>query len=167
MPVLVVQHMPTAFIEPFAERLNNLSQVSVKQSENNEKLEAGTVYIGHGGVHLKIKRNSSAQIHILHDNDDGNSAFVPSVDAMMLSVASECGRDTLGVIMTGMGNDGLKGMTQIKDAGGATIAQDEHSCVVYGMPKVCVEAHIIDKIVPLARIGKEIIDAISGSSCHT
>jgi len=158
-PVLIVQHMPPAFIEPFAQRLDSLAKVAVRQSVHDEILEPGTVYIGEGGVHLTIKKASISRASIVHKPDTANSAFIPSVDEMMLSVASVFGKDVLGIIMTGMGSDGLRGMKLIKERGGATLAQDEASCVVYGMPKVCVETNIIDKIVPLERIGAEIVSA--------
>lgn len=159
VPILIVQHMPTAFIEPFAKRLDNLSQIVVKQSEQNEILKPGTAYIGHGGVHLKINRRNASEISIEHQADTDNSPFVPSVDVMMNSVASVCKKDVLGVIMTGMGSDGLEGMKLIKSMKGATIAQDEFSCVVYGMPKACVDADIIDKVVPVDALSEEIINA--------
>ncbi|MBF0537973.1 MAG: chemotaxis response regulator protein-glutamate methylesterase [Nitrospirae bacterium] len=158
IPVVISQHMPYSFTGPFAERLNQISQVCVKEAKNGEKLQSGIVYIAPGCGHMSIvKKGIERYISISESNE---FIYKPSVDVMMLSVAQLYPGSCLGVILTGMGNDGLKGMKAIKEGDGRTIAQDEESCVVYGMPKAVVDAGIVDKIVPLSEVAGEIINSI-------
>ena len=153
--ILIVQHMPPTFTGPFARRLDTLSQISVKEAEDGEAIEVGCAYIAPGGIHMKAKSKANGMFIALDPRPE-ELLFVPSVDVMMESITSNFSKTILGVIMTGMGSDGLKGMNQIKEKGGVTLAQDEDSCVVYGMPKVCVEKGIIDMIVPLDNMAEEI-----------
>ena len=155
--VLVVQHMPPGFTKSLANRLNDISPISVKEAEDGEKVQAGYVYIAPGDKHLLLKRNGN-ELSIKLTLDPLVSGHRPSVDAMMDSV-SDTGLDNLiGVIMTGMGADGSKGLKKIKEINkGYTIAQDEKSCVVYGMPRVAVEMGIVDKVVSLPEIPKVIL----------
>ncbi|MBF0608257.1 MAG: chemotaxis response regulator protein-glutamate methylesterase [Candidatus Magnetobacterium sp. LHC-1] len=158
IPIVISQHMPHSFTGPFAERLNQLSQVCVREAKNGEKLQSGIVYIAPGCGHMSIvKKGIEKYISISESNE---YIYKPSVDVMMLSVAQLYPGNCLGVILTGMGNDGLKGMKAIKESDGRTIAQDEESCVVYGMPKAVVDAGIVDKIVSLAEVAGEIINSI-------
>jgi two-component system chemotaxis response regulator CheB len=153
--ILIVQHMPPTFTGPFARRLDTLSQISVKEAEDGEAIEVGCAYIAPGGIHMKVKKRSNGQF-IRLDPQPEELLFVPSVDVMMESITCHFSKPILGVIMTGMGSDGLNGMSQIKEKGGVTLAQDEDSCVVYGMPRVCVEKGIIDHIVSLDIMAEEI-----------
>jgi len=159
VPVLVSQHMPPNFTGPFAERLDQLSQIRVKEAETGERIVPGVVYIAPGSGHMKIvrKRAIESRIEVVE-----NSEFIykPSVDVMMVSVAEEFPGRCLGVILTGMGNDGLKGMKAIKASGGRTIAQDEETCVVYGMPKAVVDDGIADKVIPIGEIAGEMINSV-------
>ncbi|MBF0338137.1 MAG: chemotaxis response regulator protein-glutamate methylesterase [Nitrospirae bacterium] len=158
IPIVISQHMPHSFTGPFAERLNQLSQVCVREAKNGERLQSGIVYIAPGCGHMSIvKKGIEKYISISESNE---YIYKPSVDVMMLSVAQLYPGNCLGVILTGMGNDGLKGMKAIKESDGRTIAQDEESCVVYGMPKAVVDAGIADKIVSLAEVAGEIINSI-------
>ncbi len=153
--VLVVQHMPPVFTGPFAERLNAISQVPVIEAKDGDTPESGCVYIAPGGVHMKIGSRSHT-MRICLDHQPEETLFIPSVDVMMLSLAERFGGDVLGVIMTGMGSDGFQGMSRIKNKGGMTLAQDRASCVVYGMPRVCVENGLIDHVVTLDQMADTI-----------
>lgn len=156
-PVLVVQHMPPNFTASLANRLNSLSQLTVVEAQGKEKLEPNTVYIAKGGFHLKIKKVGS-NYYTEVTNEPSNVLHIPSVDIMVESVAESFGRDGLGVIMTGMGSDGLKGLQKLKTLGGAVIAQNQETCVVYGMPRAVVEAGIADEVVPLEAIANAIVN---------
>ncbi len=154
--VLVVQHMPSGFTKSLAARLDELSNINVKEAENGDILKPGWVYIAPGDYQMMLnKKIGDYRINI--NQDPPMSGHRPSVNYMMDSVAT-CGHKSLiAVIMTGMGSDGSEGIANIKKNGGSTIAQNEETCVVYGMPKAAVNAGAIDKIVPLDGIAKEII----------
>ena len=160
VPVVIAQHMPANFTGPFAERLNQMSGVAVKEGENGELLRPGVVYIAPGRGHMRVLRQKGIETVIRISELKEDFIYRPSVDALMLSVA-ECfpGR-ALGVILTGMGNDGLKGLTVMKKTGCRIFAQDEDSCVVYGMPKAVVDAGLADKIMPIEEIAGEIVNAV-------
>ncbi|MBI1911736.1 MAG: chemotaxis response regulator protein-glutamate methylesterase [Deltaproteobacteria bacterium] len=159
-PFLVAVHMPKAFTGAFAERLNDLCKLSVKEAENGDKITPGHVFLTPGGVQTRVKRRGLTDFYIDISNDPANSIYKPSVDVAMTSVA-ECypGR-ALGVILTGMGHDGREGMRLIREKGGKTMAQNEETCTVYGMPKAVVDAGLADKIVPLDKIAAEIVNTI-------
>lgn len=154
--IFIVQHMPPMFTGPFAKRLDTLCQISVKEAVEGDVPEPGCAYIAPGGIHMKVRKENVNKTRISLDTEPSELLFVPSVDVMMLSVAKNFGNSVLGVIMTGMGSDGSKGMTLIKEKGGTTLAQDENTCVVYGMPKACVEKGIIDSVVTLDCLADEI-----------
>ncbi len=154
---LIVQHMPPGFTKSLAARLNNLSKITVKEAENGDILELGTAYIAPGDYHMVINR-TGLDDHVISLNSGAPvSGHRPSVNVMMESVSKIENKNLIAVMMTGMGSDGSEGMKKIKMTGGKTIAQDEESCVVYGMPKTVVNAGIVDSIVPLNRIASEII----------
>ncbi|MBI5098481.1 MAG: chemotaxis response regulator protein-glutamate methylesterase [Nitrospirae bacterium] len=160
VPILIAQHMPPAFTGPFAERLNQLSAVEVKEAENGESLKKGVVYIAPGRGHMSVFRKKITETTISITENKGNYIYKPSVDVLMLSVVENFSGHVLGVILTGLGNDGLNGMKEIKNAGGKTIAESEKTCVVYGMPKAVVESGIADKVVPVDEIAGEIINTV-------
>ena len=153
--LLIVQHMPAGFTKSLAKRLNDLSQINVKEAEDNDILMPGHAYIAPGDRHMKIKKVGGGY-KIQLSTDKPVSGHRPSVDVLFDSAASEVSTDMLGVIMTGMGSDGAKGMVNLKSKGAVTIAQDEESCVVYGMPKSAVNLGCVDKIVSLQDIADEI-----------
>jgi len=155
--IVIVQHMPEAFTGPFADRLNRLSKIDVKEAEPGDRLSKGLAIVAHGGRHLVLKKKGTPFVEVDTPEAPADSLHRPSVDVMMLSVADLFKDRIVGVIMTGMGHDGLAGMTAIKTSGGVTIAQDEDSCVVYGMPKAVVDAGLASSVVPLEGIAKEII----------
>jgi two-component system chemotaxis response regulator CheB len=160
VPVLVVQHMPVLFTKSFAERLDSISELRVKEAEDGEPVEPGTVIIGRGGIHLKVRRTRVAEVCVELNPHPVDHLYHPSVDIMMFSAVEAYQGRVLGVIMTGMGSDGTEGMRDIKRYGGKTLAQDEASCVVYGMPRSAVEAGIVDKVVPLSCIASEIVNMV-------
>jgi two-component system chemotaxis response regulator CheB len=160
VPILIAQHMPPAFTGPFAERLNSLSEIDVKEAENGEPVKKGTAYIAPGSGHMGVVRKKVTETSIEISADDGSHIYKPSVDVLMLSVVESFSGQVLGVILTGLGNDGSKGMKEIKNKGGRTIAESEESCIVYGMPKAIVDAGIADKIVPLDEVAGEIINSV-------
>ncbi|QQS35469.1 MAG: chemotaxis response regulator protein-glutamate methylesterase [Ignavibacteriales bacterium] len=161
MPVFIVQHMPPKFTRSLAERLNGMSQLEVKEAEADEVVKNGVVYIAPGGYHMTVKKNSGSQIVIKISDEPSTTLHRPSVDVMINSVVEIYGKHTLGVIMTGMGKDGYEGIREIKRLGGYCLAQDEESCVVYGMPKAIVDAGFADAIAPLNKISETINNAVS------
>jgi two-component system chemotaxis response regulator CheB len=160
VPVLVVQHMPVQFTKSFAERLDSMSELDVKEAETGDLVEPGKVFIARGGVHMKVQRTRPFEVRIVLDPNPGNVLYHPSVDVMMFSALEVYGGRILGVIMTGMGNDGTEGLREIKYAGGKTLAQDEETCVVWGMPKCAFEAGVVDKVAPLQSLASEIVNMV-------
>lgn len=155
--VVIVQHMPPGFTKSLAARLDNLSKINVKEAEDGDILKAGWAYLAPGDFHMLINSSPLEGYRISINQDPPVTGHRPSVNAMMESVA-DCGHNNLiAVMMTGMGSDGSEGILKIKKKGGKTIAQNEETCVVYGMPKSAVNIGAIDKIVPLNEISKEII----------
>jgi two-component system chemotaxis response regulator CheB len=160
VPILIVQHMPAGFTKPFAERLNTLCPVTVKEAVHREPLRPGVVYIAPAGIHMTVERPSKVLSIINLSLQPSDSLHIPSVDVTMESVAMTFGNSAMGVIMTGMGSDGALGMTAIHRAGGITLGQDEASSIVYGMPRVCAELGILNLVVPLAEIPQQIVKAL-------
>ncbi len=158
-PIVIAQHMPPNFTGPFAERLNQLSQITVKEAEEGEPVKQGVAYIAPGRGHMRVKRVRGIEtIVAISENED--FIYRPSVDALMLSVAEFFPGRSLGVILTGMGNDGLRGLIELKKTGGRIFAQNEETCVVYGMPKAVVDVGIADKVLPIEEMAGEIINAV-------
>ncbi|MEE8483892.1 MAG: CheB methylesterase domain-containing protein, partial [Nitrospinota bacterium] len=156
----IVQHMPSAFLGPFAERINKICRITVKIAEDGEPLTPGTFLVGPGGTHLKLNRKGkrSATVHLSPEPSD--SLHRPSVNQIFLSVAKTYPSTGLGVIMTGMGNDGLEGAKAMKKANCGIIAQDAASCVVYGMPRAVVDENLTDMIAPLDLLHSIILSAV-------
>ena len=157
--VVVVQHMPAGFTKSLAERLNSISEIAVKEAEHDEIIRAGQVYIAPGDYHLRIVPASQSERKMVLSQEPRVGNLRPTVNYMFESSA-RFGKDLISVIMTGMGSDGYEGMKKIKAAGGYSIAQDENSCVVYGMPKAVVDAGLADEIRPLDKIAEAIVDAV-------
>lgn len=159
-PIVIVQHMPPNFTKSLAQDLNNHTELNVVEAENDQKLEAGTIYIAPGGKHLRLEsimKQSYARI----TNDPPINNCKPSVDHLFRSVATEYGELSLGVILTGMGNDGTHGAKLIKQVGGKIIVQNEETCVVYGMPKEPFETGVAEGAYPIEDIAKQIMNRIS------
>lgn len=159
--IVVVQHMPEKFTEAFARRLNGLCQVEVKEAANGDRVIQGRVLIAPGGRHMLLKR-SGAQYHVEVIDGPLVSRHRPSVDVLFRSVSRFAGKNALGIIMTGMGDDGAKGLKEMRDAGAKTIAQDEETCVVYGMPREAVKLGAVDIILPLTGLSRAILATMSG-----
>jgi len=157
--VLIVQHMPVGFTAPFARRLDNLCKISVREAAHGDLIEPGVVYIAPAGSQLTVSRRLDAKVGIRLARGAPNDLHVPSVDVMMLSVAEIFRSLAMGVIMTGMGADGARGMEEICHQGGLTVGQDEPSCTVYGMPRSCAEMHVLKRVVPLRQIPQQILQA--------
>lgn len=155
--IMVVIHMPKAFTGPFAERLNGKCPLPVKEAVDGDLLLPGHVLVAPGGQHVNLLRKGTGiVIHTVPIDSHPRYVYVPSIDLMMSSLVEASKGPLLGVILTGMGNDGLKGMRQIKERGGVTLVQDKSTSTIYGMPKACADAGIADEILPLDRIGAEI-----------
>lgn len=159
-PIVIAQHMPPNFTGPFAERLNQLSQIEVREAVEGEPLKPGVALIAPGRGHMRVVRARGIETVISISENKEDFIYRPSVDALMSSVAEYYPGRALGVILTGMGNDGLKGLINLKKTGGRIFAQDEESCVVYGMPKAVVDAGIADKVLSLDEMAGEIINSV-------
>ena len=159
VPVLIVQHMPAGFTAPFAQRLNALCRLTVREAAHKEVLEPGVAYIAPAGLHMTVQRSHDSPATISLDPHPVDHLHIPSVDIMMKSVARNFRNLAMGVILTGMGSDGAKGMKAIHLEGGLTIGQDEASCTVYGMPRACAELGVLSRMVPLSQIPNRILEA--------
>lgn len=158
-PTVIVQHMPPGFTKSLAERLNTLSELTVKEAADNDRLVAGTVYIAPGDFHLTLRREASGT-YVKLNKEPAIGGLRPAVDPMMVSVAETYGTKSVGVILTGMGHDGAKGMQAIKRLQGRTIAEDQSTSVVFGMPKAAIEAGAVDTILPLPQVAEGIVQCL-------
>ncbi len=154
--IVIVQHMPAMFTAMFAERLNSLCQIEVREAQNGDRVHPGRALIAPGGKHMMLKRNGAQYVVEVADGPLVNR-HKPSVDVLFRSVAKFAGANALGIIMTGMGDDGARGLKEMHDAGAKTIAQDEASCVVFGMPKEAIKLGATDLTLPLDQIPAAII----------
>jgi len=154
--VVIAQHMPAGFTRTFAERLDNLSNIKVKEAEDKENLQDSTVYIAPGNHNMYLEKEFSRVSIKIVDRDFG-SLYKPCVDVLISSAADIYGRNVIGVILTGMGCDGLKGMKRLKEKNGYIIAQDEQTSIIYGMPKAVIDSNLADKIAPIDDIAQEIV----------
>lgn len=160
VPIVIAQHMPPNFTKPFAERMNFLSQMTVKEAEDGEVVKNGVVYIAPGRGHMRVARRRGIETVISISEDRETFIYRPSVDALMMSVAEFFPGRALGVMLTGMGNDGVKGMAEMKKGGSRLFAQNEETCVVYGMPKAVVDAGLADKILAIEEVAGEIVNSV-------
>lgn len=157
--IVIVQHMPEKFTAEFANRLNGLSQITVKEAQNGDRVVNGCALIAPGGKHMLLRRNGAQYFVEVMDGPLVNR-HRPSVDVLFRSVAKCAGANALGVIMTGMGDDGAAGLLEMRKVGARTVAQDEASCVVYGMPREAVKRGAVEKTVPLSAIAHEIMQQL-------
>lgn len=157
--VLVVQHMPAGFTKSLAERLDARSDVRVREAKDGETVDPGTVLIAPAGTHTKLRKRGSL-VRIVLDDEPRASLHRPSIDILMASAARLYGPKVLGVLLTGMGADGVEGLRAIREAGGRTLAESEETCAIYGMPKAAVEAGVVDRSVPLPEMADEILGAV-------
>ena len=153
-PVVVAVHMPKAFTGPFAERLNSRCKITVREAQEGELLRSGTVLIAPGGGHTTFVKGAGGIMVKLSPTSAHPGVYVPSVDLLLSSLADSANGSAVGIILTGMGADGFKGMQHLKSKGGVTLVQDQTTSTVYGMPRACVEGGIADSILPLQKIGR-------------
>ncbi|HVY91732.1 MAG TPA: chemotaxis response regulator protein-glutamate methylesterase, partial [Bryobacteraceae bacterium] len=157
---VITQHIPAGFSRAFSERLNQLCRMEVKEAADGDEVRAGRVLIAPGGLHMVVRRNGSG--YRVSVKDGPRVCYQrPSVDVLFRSVAEEAGAEAVGALLTGMGNDGAAGLLQIRQGGGFTIAQDEESCVVFGMPKEAIRMEAAAQVLPLQRVAPAILRAVS------
>lgn len=157
--IVIVQHMPANFTRAFAARLNDLCQISVKEAEDSDSVTPGTALVAPGNYHM-IFRRSGARYYVEVKTGPMVHHQRPAVDVLFKSTAKYAGANAIGVILTGMGADGAEGLLEMKNMGAGTIAQDEKTCVVFGMPKEAIKLGAADKVVPLESIASEIIKMV-------
>jgi two-component system chemotaxis response regulator CheB len=159
--ILITQHMPKGFTTTFAERLNRISPLQVKEAEDGDIVRSGTALICPGGYHMTVrKRNNSVRVFLKEPGLDDR--YIPSVDMLLSSSAEVYGASTIGVILTGMGNDGKEGIVEIKRKGGYTIAEAESTAIIFGMPQEAIKTGGVDRVLPLDEIPREITRMVTG-----
>ncbi|WP_447791636.1 MULTISPECIES: protein-glutamate methylesterase/protein-glutamine glutaminase [Pseudomonas] len=159
--LVIVQHMPERFTAAFAERLNRLCQIEVLEARNGDRVMSGRALIAPGGRHMLLTR-SGAQYQVEVRDGPPVSRHRPSVDVLFRSTARAAGGNALGIIMTGMGDDGARGLKEMREAGARTLAQDEDSCVVFGMPKEALKLGAVERVLPLGEIPVAILASMAG-----
>ncbi len=164
--ILITQHMPEAFTKSFADRLNNLCRISVKEAEDGERILPGHAYVAPGHSHLLLKRSGANYMTELSQAPAVNR-HRPSVDVLFRSAANYAGKNAIGVILTGMGKDGAAGMLEMKKAGSYNLAQDEATCVVFGMPKEAIAVGAVDETVPLHDMAKRVLSHVTSMGPQT
>ncbi|WP_417581592.1 protein-glutamate methylesterase/protein-glutamine glutaminase [Nitrincola sp.] len=157
--IMITQHMPENFTKTFAERLDKLCTLQVQEATHNKRLLPGQVYIAPGNAHLEIARSGANYMTVLSDSAPVNR-HRPSVDVLFFSAARVAGANAIGVILTGMGKDGAIGLRAMKDAGAATLAQDEQSCIVFGMPKEAIALGAVDEVLPVTAMPGRVIEIV-------
>ena len=160
--IIISQHMPRGFTGQLSERLNRLSQLRIKEAEDLDPIKPGHVLICPGGYHLGVRHRGSKEVVVLKEGKISDK-YIPSVDHMMKSAADAFGANTMGVVLTGMGNDGKQGVVEIKAKGGYTIAESEASAVVFGMPAEAIKTGAVESVLPISEIATEILRVVSYS----
>ncbi|MFN3617253.1 MAG: chemotaxis response regulator protein-glutamate methylesterase [Aquabacterium sp.] len=155
--VVITQHMPPGFTKSYAARLDSLCRIRVKEATDGERVLPGHAYIAPGGMHLSVERSGANYIARVQDGDPVNR-HKPSVEVLFKSAARVVGRNAIGIMLTGMGSDGAKAMREMKDAGAYCLAQDEASCVVFGMPREAIAAGAVDQVLPLKDMGPHLME---------
>ena len=154
---LVVQHMPAQFTSSFAERLNNECEVNITEAKDGDHVIPGRILIAPGGFHMLLNR-SGANYYVTVKDGPAVCRQRPSVEVLFNSVAKYAGANAVGAILTGMGNDGARGLLNMRESGAHTIAQDQASCIVFGMPKEAIEQGAAEKVLPLSKIAQGLIN---------
>lgn len=158
---LIVQHMPAPFTKSMAERLNWSTKIKIKEAEDGDIIQAGYGYLAPGNYHMVVVEDNNQVVIRLNQGPKINNVR-PSITVMMNSAAEVFGSKCIGVLLTGMGQDGVEGVRSIKRVGGETLAEDESTCVVFGMSRVAIEQEVIDRVIPLHHMGIEIMKLING-----
>jgi two-component system, chemotaxis family, protein-glutamate methylesterase/glutaminase len=161
--IVITQHMPAGFTKSFANRLDTLCKISVKEAQGNERILPGHAYIAPGDKHLKVIRSGANYMTALDDGPPVNR-HKPSVDVLFDSAAINVGKNATGVILTGMGKDGAAGMLRMKEAGAYNFAQDESSCVVFGMPKEAIAQGGVEEVLPLKQMSERVLNYLAHDS---
>lgn len=164
--VLITQHMPPGFTKTFAARLDSLCRLHVSEAVDGERVLPGHAYVAPGGRHLKLVRSGANYVAALDDGEPVNR-HKPSVEVLFHSAAELCGPNAIGVMLTGMGRDGALAMRRMKDAGAWNVAQDEASCVVFGMPKEAIAAGAVDEILPVQDIAGRLLQRLGSTGART
>ena len=159
--ILIAQHMPATFTKLFAKRLDGLCKITVKEAEDEEPVLPGHAYVAPGGFHLRVERYAGRGYGIKLGADAPVNLHRPSVDVLFQSAADAAGADAIGVILTGMGKDGAQGLLAMRGKGAFTIAQDEASSIVFGMPKEAIELGAAEVVAPLSQIARKIVNHLS------
>ena len=159
--ILIAQHMPATFTGPFAQRLNSVSQISVSEAVDGDKLKNGHAYVCPGGMHIGVRQRGPLP-EVSVTKEPKSALYKPTVNVLMETAGNVMGRRTLGVMLTGMGSDGVDGARVLREKGGCLIAQNEASCVVYGMPKAVVDANLANLILDADEIASAIIATVKG-----
>lgn len=157
--IVIVQHMPPVFTKSYAERLNTMARINVKEAEHGDRILRGTAFIAPGGRHMSIRRDGAMYYLELSDGPPVNYVK-PAVDVLFRSVARFAGKNAVGIILTGMGEDGARGLKEMREHGALTLAQDEASCVVFGMPKRAIEMDAADRVLSLTQMPRQILEAL-------
>ena len=155
--VVITQHMPPGFTRNYAARLDGLCKISVKEASDGERILPGHAYIAPGGMHLSVERSGANYIARVQDGEPVNR-HKPSVEVLFKSAARVVGPNAIGIMLTGMGADGARAMREMKDAGAYCVAQDEASCVVFGMPREAINAGAVQEVLPLTKISQHVLD---------
>ncbi|MDE2402478.1 MAG: chemotaxis response regulator protein-glutamate methylesterase [Burkholderiales bacterium] len=161
--VVITQHMPPGFTRSYATRLDGLCKISVKEASDGERILPGHAYIAPGGMHLSVERSGANYLARVQDSEPVNR-HKPSVEVLFKSAARVVGRNAVGIMLTGMGADGAKAMREMRDAGAYCVAQDEASCVVFGMPREAIAAGAVQEVLPLNKIASHLIDHLRATS---
>ena len=154
--IAITQHMPEKFTAMYADRLNGLCAMNLREAKDGDRLERGVVLIAPGGRHLQLRKAGGQYFAVVIDGPPVNR-HKPSVDVLFRSAADCAGRDVLAIILTGMGDNGARGMKQLHDLGARTIAQDEASCVVFGMPKEAISLGAVDEVMSINQVARAIL----------
>lgn len=165
--IVITQHMPPGFTQSFATRLDSLCKITVSEARDGERVLPGHAYIAPGGRHMRVERSGANYVIALDDSDPVNR-HKPSVEVMFRSVTKNVGPNAIGVMLTGMGKDGAMAMLEMKQAGAFNIAQDESSCVVFGMPREAIAVGAVDEVLPLSRIADRLREKLAelGGTAH-
>ncbi|TAL15267.1 MAG: chemotaxis response regulator protein-glutamate methylesterase, partial [Aquabacterium sp.] len=157
--VVITQHMPPGFTKSYAARLDGLCRIGVKEAQDGERILPGHAYIAPGGLHLSVERSGANYIARVRDGDPVNR-HKPSVEVLFQSAARVAGPNAIGIMLTGMGADGARAMREMHDAGAYCYAQDEASCVVFGMPREAIAAGAVDEVLPLSQIAPHMMERL-------
>jgi two-component system, chemotaxis family, protein-glutamate methylesterase/glutaminase len=160
IPILLVQHMPENFTKAFAERLNKICKIEVREAVDGDLLKPGLALLAPGGKQLMLDKRHPGAVRVFHDDDRVN--YKPSLDITFGSAANTYGDKVLGVVLTGMGSDGCNGARLLKESGSSIWSQDEQSCVIYGMPMAVAKAGLSDRVLSLKDMGPRLAQEVTG-----